>query len=113
MISAMRVERSRLPRWFLWAVGVLAVWAWFALLLVLQLLPDTPKTTRGWVLLLVVGPPVYALVEWAAERRSTKTGEAISQTQFSFARVARAVLVVLVAFAALSAFAWWFLRAGR
>jgi hypothetical protein len=110
MIAAMRIERSKLPRWLLWVVGVIAAWAMFAVLLILQLLPDTPKTTRGWVLLLVFGPPAYALLEWAAGRRSAKAGAQPSQTRFSFARVGVALLVLLVMFAA---FTWWFLRAGR
>jgi hypothetical protein len=80
----------------------------FALLLVLQLLPDTPKTTLGWVLLLVLGPPAYAALEWASSRFfSAKVGARISPARFSIARIIVALIVVLLAAAP---FAWWFLR---
>ena len=108
MIAAMRVERGKVPRWLVWSGGVLAAWAIFALLLVLQVLPDPPKTTRGWVLLLVVGPPASAALEWAASRFfNAKMGARISPARFSIARIIVALIVVLLAAAP---FAWWFLR---
>lgn len=108
MILAMRIERGKLPRWLVWTGSVLAAWAMFAVLLALQLLPDTPKTTRGWVLLLALGPPAYAVLEWASSRLfSAETGARISSARFSFARVVVALVVVLVA---LAPFAWWLIR---
>ena len=111
MMAAMRIERERLPRWLVWIGVVLAAWAMFAVLLLLQLLPDTPKTTRGWMLLLVLGPPAYVVLEWASSRLfSSKTGAQISSAGFSFARVVVALIVVLVA---LAPFAWWLLRSAN
>lgn len=108
MIAAVRVESGKLPRWVVWSGWVLAAWATFAVLLVLQLLPDTSKTTRGGVLLLVLGPPAYAVLEWGSSRLfSAKTGVRISSARFSFARILVALLVALVA---LAPFAWWYLR---
>lgn len=87
---------------------MLLAWAIFALLLVLELLPDPPKTTRGWVLLLVIGPPAYGALEWGSSRLfSSKTGARISSARFSVLRVTVALLAALVA---LAPFAWWVLR---
>lgn len=87
---------------------MLVVWAVFAALLVLQLLPDTPKTPLGWGLLIVIGPPAYVVLEWASSRLfSDAAGARISTARFSVARIA---LALLIAVAALAAFAWWALR---
>lgn len=87
---------------------MLAVWALSAVLLVLQILPGTPKSTLGWILLLVVGPPVYVGLEWASSRLfSAKAGVRISSARFSFARIMVALAIALVVLAPL---AWWLLR---
>jgi hypothetical protein len=90
--------------------GVLAVWAIIAALLILQLVPGVPNTGRGWALLLVLGPPVYVALEWAADRLfNAGTGARISSARFSFARIAVALVFVLIALAPV---AWWFFRRG-
>jgi hypothetical protein len=107
MRSAMRIDPRR-PRWFVLLAGVLAAWAIVAALLILQIAPDTPRSVRGWALLLVAGPPVYVAIEWASGRLlSAEMGVRISSARFSFARIAVAVLVMSIV---LAPFAWWFLR---
>jgi hypothetical protein len=104
----MPVERARPPRWLVRVGGIIAAWAMLALMVVLELLPDTPRTTRGWVLVLVLGPPVYAAAEWTSSRVfSDRNGARISSARFSVARVAVALVVTLVA---LAPFIWWSLR---
>ncbi|HSM92253.1 MAG TPA: hypothetical protein VLT47_05145 [Anaeromyxobacteraceae bacterium] len=89
-------------------VGVFAGWAIAAALLVLQLLPDVPTTARGWLLLLVFGPPAYLALEWASGRMfNAETGARVSTARFSLARIAVALAVIS---AALVPFAWWLLR---
>jgi hypothetical protein len=86
----------------------MAVWAVVATLLVLQLVPDVPSTARGWLLLLVFGPPAYVALEWASGLMfNAETGARISTARFSLSRIAVALVVILVA---LAPFAWWFLR---
>jgi hypothetical protein len=104
----MRTERRNLPRWLAPVAGVFAVWVIVAALLALQLVPDVPGTVRGWLLLLVVGPPAYLALEWASGRMfNAETGARVSTARFSLARIAVALVVMLVA---LAPFAWWFLR---
>lgn len=87
---------------------VLVAWALYALLLLLQILPDTPSTPRAWALLLVIGPPTYFVLEWTSGRLlGAEAGARISPARFSLARVALALLVAVIA---LAPFAWWFLR---
>lgn len=91
---------------------MLVVWAVSAAVLVLQLLPDTPRTPRGWVLLLVIGPPAYIVLELASSRLfSDKAGARISTARFSVTRIAVALLVALVVLAPFAWFAWWVLHA--
>lgn len=56
-----------------------------------------PATRRGWILLLVLGPPAYLFLEWLADRvlaRVEKLGGEADGRLFSWRRV----LVALVAF---------------
>lgn len=105
------MDRGRLPRWLVWIGGVLAAWALLAALVALQLLPWTPRTTRGWVLLLVVGPPAQLALEWASSALfSARTGARVSDARFSVGRIAVALLVALIALAPLG---WWVVRSAR
>lgn len=56
-----------------------------------------PTTRRGWILLLVLGPPVYLLSEWLSDRvlaRFEKLGGEANGRLLSWRRV----LVALIAF---------------
>lgn len=104
----MPIERRKRLRWLVIVAGVLAVWAIVAALLILQLVPGIPSTGRGWALLLVLGPPVYVALEWAADRLfDARTGARISSARLSLARIAVALVFGLIA---LAPFAWWFFR---
>lgn len=84
------------------------VWALLVGLVVLQFAPGLPKTTGGWALLVVLGPPLYLGLEWIFGKVfSRATGERISTSRFSFARVAVALVFALIFIAP---FAWWLLR---
>jgi hypothetical protein len=104
----MRIQRSRWPRWLAVLAIVLAAWAFLAVIVVLEFIPDTPTTAGGWVLLLVVGPPVYLAFELVGDWLfSAKTGASISAARFSLARVAVAIAVTAVV---LGPFLWWYVR---
>lgn len=64
--------------------------------------PSTPTTTRGWVLLFVLGPPAWAAMEWVGGRLFRREmSERISTEAFSWSRILFDVVVgvvVLVAF---------------
>jgi hypothetical protein len=73
--------------------------AWFVVtgLVLLQIAPYFPKSTLEWVLLIVVGPPLYVLGEaLGAWLFSPERGHRISPKGFSFLRIAYALLIVLL-----------------
>lgn len=57
------------------------VWTLLVGLAVLQFVPGVPKTTGGWVLLVMLGPPLYLGLEWLFGKMfSRATGERVSQS---------------------------------
>lgn len=71
-------------------------------------LPLVPRTERGWILLLLLGPPVLLALEWAGGVLWDDETGAMCGARFSFARLAAALAVLLSACGAL---AWFFLFA--
>jgi hypothetical protein len=97
------VPHSRLP---VRLAGLLAAWLLVALLVVLAIAADVPMSTRGWVLLLVLGPPAYAGGEWLAGRLfNRELGARISTARFSLPRIALATVLLLLVYVPL--FWWW------
>jgi len=88
-------ERS----WFRILLVGAAVWLVVAGLLVVQLLPNLPRSTLQWVLLVGLGPPLYILGEgffgWLF---SDEHGAAISQKRFSIKRIGVALAVTMAVF---------------
>lgn len=77
------------------------------LVVLLEIWPP-PKTTRGWALLLMVGPPAYFFLDWVGGRLfSPEIGARISPARFSWARIAYATVVALILLAPV---VWWGLR---
>lgn len=73
------------------------LWLFIAGLLALQFWPDLPKSVSGWVAFIAFGPPLYVLLEAAAEWFwSTRGGRAISDHPSSVARVVLGVLAVML-----------------
>jgi hypothetical protein len=62
----------------------------------LELGPPIPKTRLGWIILLLVAPPVYLLAEWLGERFSDRWGE---RTRLQKALKAGCLIVVGLALA--------------
>jgi len=80
------------------------MWLIVAGVLLLQLWPDLPHTTRQWSLFLALYPPLYVAGEaWCAWLFSPSRGWTISRNRFSFLRVVLALPVAL----ALFALSWW------
>src|ERR1700694_2478145 len=95
-MSPMSIGQAKRPRWLLVLTGV-AAWAMVAALLILEVAPATPTSVRGWVLLLVVGPPAYVASEFVMERMfNPKLSARISSAKFSFARIAVALVLMLL-----------------
>lgn len=95
-------ERARSwPRTLL--VGAV-VWVLLAAFLVVLGLPNLPQSALQWVLLVLLGPPVYVLGEgffgWLFSR---KHGMTISQKRFSIKRIAVALSVCVM----IAALIWW------
>jgi hypothetical protein len=93
--------------------AVLAIWAILIGLILLEVFPYTPRTTREWVTLLVCGPPAYIVVAWLCERVLPTPLPGFSPERFSlkwFAMMATAIVIgsALVAFSV-----WLSLRLGR
>ena len=98
-------ERRSWPRAI---AGVLAGWALLVALLLLELGPETPRTFRGWVLLLVLGPPAYLALAWLGERVQSPLAR-ISPRRFSRQWFAWILFLGAVAGSAVVALSiWWF-----
>jgi len=85
-------------------IGATFAWLFFCGLLLVAIWPLVPKSTMQWVALIVLGPPLYALGEYVADRvLSPQLGSRLSAKRFSLARilVAFGVAVVLLVFASL------------
>jgi hypothetical protein len=68
----------------------------------MQLLPGTPETAREWVILLVLGPPAWLLLEWGASRIvGVKSGASASSAPISATRILKGLAVALVVIAPL------------
>ena len=90
------------PRWLL---GIAAAWLLVGCLLLIQLWPDLPRTTRQWALFLALFPPFYLGSEMlGAWLFSPSKGRSISSRRFSIVRM----LVALPLAMAWFALAWWF-----
>lgn len=95
----------RLPRWLVRVAGGLFTLFFVEVLVVLSVLPFPPTTSRGWILLLVFGPPAYVALEWLGGRIfNREVGSRISPAPFSWARIVIAVAVLLVLLVPLM---WW------
>lgn len=85
-------------------LGLVAAWFLIAGFSALMAWPDLPKSDFGWLVLLVVGPPVYVAADWFFEwLLSEKRGNRISRKRFSWLRVVIAFFVAVV-FVGLSLF---------
>lgn len=86
---------------FLWAAFA---WLIIAALVLVQIWPDLPHTAAGWLLFILIAPPLYVFAEAAAGWIfSRHHGNLISQRKFSLARILIALPVVLAVFAT----SWW------
>lgn len=88
---------------------VAAFWLAIAALLALQFWPLVPNSLLGWVLFVVIGPPLYVIVSILAEWLSgwlfpPKPGAAVLHHPFSIKRVLMALGIGLVVLA----LCWWF-----
>ena len=78
------------------AFGVLFVSIILICSLLLALFPWAPSSLTGWVILVVVGLPLYVLLEGLGEVVfSEKVGKSISDKAFSGARILYSVAVML------------------
>ncbi len=108
----MRVATGKWPDWLVRLLVVLATWAFVALVVVLTVASSAASMRWwDWALLLVLGPPAYVAVEWAAEKLSIpRLGARISSARLSLLRIAVALAAALVF---LVPFVWWSLSHRR
>jgi len=88
--------------------GVLAGWALLVALLLLEFGPDTPRSFREWVLLLVVGPPAYLALAWLGERVQSPLVR-ISPPRFSCRWFAWILFLAAIGGSAVVALSIWWL----
>jgi len=87
-----------------WLPAVAVIWLFLVALLAVQAWPYLPQTRGQWLFFVALGPPIYVLGEaFFAWLFSPARGQSISRKQFSVARIAVALPVVLVLFA----LSWW------
>ena len=83
--------------WLRRGITALAVWAAVAALVLFWSWPWHPRTLLGWLLFVIFGPAIYLLVSGAAEWLfSPEHGKLISSSQFSFGRIAFALVTILL-----------------
>ena len=75
---------------------MIALWAMLMGLILLEIVPYTPKSVRGWALLLLAGPPVYLALSWLGERVLGPRLARISPARFSVAWFAWMLAAVVV-----------------
>lgn len=86
---------------------VLAGWAVLLLLALFELFPSYPRTVRGWVVLVLLGPLCSGAAVWVGELLADPSlGARISPKPFSWTRILVGVLVALVFLAGAAAVAW-------
>jgi hypothetical protein len=94
--------------------GVIAIWAFYIGMIMLQIVPYTPRSFRGWALLLIAGPPVYLAVEWVGERvLSPRLARIPKPARFSLGWFVWMVAATAFGSALVGLSVWWSLRFGR
>lgn len=99
------VTTDRRREWGRVVAGGIAIWVLLVGLILLEIVPNTPRSVRGWALLLLAGPPIYLAVSWLGERLAR-----IAPARFSFAWFAWMVVLVVFGSAVVALSGWWFLR---
>ncbi len=95
------------------AAGAIAVWVFVIVLILLDVFPDHPSTTRGWIALVVVGPPAYLALAWLGERVLAPRLPSYSPKRFSLGWFAMMAGAVAVGSALLAISVWVSLRLER
>ena len=90
-----------------WTIAsAVLIWLFLAGFALLTLWPSIPSSRGGWLLLVVIGPPLYVAGEFLAERGwSSKFGQTISEHP---SRTFRIVAGVIVGSVLLLAILIWF-----
>lgn len=110
----MTVEPQGRPRWILrTAAGAAAAWALLAVLFLLGIFPDAPRTARGWVALVVCGPPAYLALAWLGERVIAARLASLPEKRFSPGWFGMMASAVAVGSGLVAASVWISLRLGR
>jgi hypothetical protein len=100
--------------WLRVFAGVIAIWAFLTGMILLEIVPYTPRSFRGWALLLIAGPPMYLGVSWFGERVLSPWLARIREpARFSVGWFAWIVAVIVIGFAYVALIAWWSLRFPR
>ena len=78
-----------------WTIAsVVLIWLFLAGFALLTLWPSIPTSRGGWLLLVVIGPPLYVAGEFLAERGwSSKFGHTISEHPSRTFRIVAGVIV--------------------
>jgi len=102
------------PRyWVRMVAGVIAAWAILIGLILLELFPYRPRTSREWVALLVGGPPAYVGIAWLGERVLGPRLPRFSPKRFSLGWFAMMAIAIVIGSALLAVSVWISLRFGR
>jgi hypothetical protein len=95
------------------AAGAIVVWAVLIGLILLGVFPYKPRTTRGWTVLLVCGPPAYLAVSWLGERVTGPRAQHLAPKRFSVRWFGMMAFAVVLGSALLAFSVWTSLWFGR
>ena len=87
-------KRGRL---FTNVLAIAGIWLFLSGISLLTLWPSIPSSSSGWLLLVVLGPPLYLAGEYLADRMwSSEPGKAISEHPSRTFRIAAGVVFGLM-----------------
>lgn len=91
----------------LYLLSIIIIWA----VVIVQFVPSLPSTVLGWILLLVLGPPLYLLGESVFQKIfSTERGSRMSDKRFSVKRISFALIIVIPFLLAIYLLSYFFER---
>jgi len=81
-------------------------------MILLEIVPYTPRTFRGWALLLIAGPPVYVGASWFGERVLSPRPARMSPARFTLAWFVWMIAAIVLGSAVVALGVWWAQRFG-
>jgi hypothetical protein len=107
------MRTSGTPNWLRVLAGTLALWVFLVGMILLEVVPYTPRTPQGWALLLLAGPPAYLVLQWFGEEVVGKRVARIRAPRYSASWFAWMLGMIAFGCAVVALSVWWVFRFSR